>query len=486
MHQARRRLGACALLALGWLHVAASRADAICSTSICVPFVPPITGACQIASSQTIDDGCTLNFGSSAVTVARPAVVATGSTGHSFTMIAATLDIRGIVRARGGTLTLFTTGNLSTSSTSNAPGKIDVEEGGTAIVWGLGAVTLDGSDVSADAGGALDGGSVIVAGASVSTSSPIHANGSGGSGGDVRVVSTGAIGIDGNVTVNAASATAARSGGTISLEAGGNLIVAKALQAKGAHDGDGGELKLEAGGVATLGGNYSVDGVGGNSFATGGRIDVKAGSATVTGSWTGTANAAAQGGDFRIETTTGSLLLASGSLLNVNGGGNGGGIGGSIELLAATDATINGNVTANAGGADSSGGDIVVRAPGTISVGGTIDARSTANNGERDGSIFLGPACDVVVTGTLKTRDAAGGGRVTVHYYDTFDASGATLRADDSVDGQGGNYVICGCVDANQDEECDAPEACTSSAVTSGATILPSLVSEVGLGASCS
>src|SRR5262245_42421791 len=99
-----------------WLVAFATRAHAICSTTICTAYVPPIANACEIKQSYTIDDGCQLNFGSKAVTIQGTSTLQS-AVGNDYTIVAGSLTVRGKLLARGGSLVLFTTGNISTLGT---------------------------------------------------------------------------------------------------------------------------------------------------------------------------------------------------------------------------------------------------------------------------------------------------------------------------------------------------------------------------------
>lgn len=96
-------------------------ARAACSTNICTP-----VGAnpCTIgAGTYNLDDGCVLDFGARSVTVAGNATVQpTESDFGEFTIAAASLTIRGLLRAPGGVIYLNAANAFRTETSSGAAG----------------------------------------------------------------------------------------------------------------------------------------------------------------------------------------------------------------------------------------------------------------------------------------------------------------------------------------------------------------------------
>jgi filamentous hemagglutinin len=464
-----------------------SASHAACTTTICVGNAT----ACTISAASVVDDGCTLNFGTTNVTISRNGTLETASAGDSYSVVAGSLTVEGWVKGPGGTVAIATTGLVRTQSVSNSPGRIDVGNGGSLVIEAGGAIELLGPNVSADGGGGQPAGSITLAGSSVTATSSLQADGDPGAGGSIDILSAGAVDLDGLVSVEGVSNSAAASGGTVAIDAGGALSIDGNLVANGAHDGDGGTVRLAAAGTATIGAaNVRANGVGGGGFANGGRILVSAPSVAVDGNWQANGNAGGYGGDIRVEGTSssGTITVSSASEIAANGGG-GGGVGGRVLVDGAGDVTVDGDVTATGADSDSVGGDLVVRAGDDLTIAGTLDARSTAgSSGVRNGTIYVGPACDVTIssTGKLKANGNAGSGTNTIQYYKTFSAgSGSELKADSASGGQGGNRVVCGCTDANDDGTCDA-DTCSSSPSWTGATVTPSATEERALPSSCS
>src|SRR5262249_54526749 len=214
--------------------------------------------------------------------------------------------------------------------------------------------------------------------------------------------------------------------------------------------------------------------------------------ASILGVWTATGNAAAEGGDVVVRTLTGAITTATSNSISADGGTTDGGHGGSVELEAKTDATIRGPIHANGGDAGSTGGSIAIRATGTLNVSATIEAISSPNGGARNGSITLGPACDVTISSHVNTRTDSGGcdttaasGGNTIIYGKTLTLTGSSLVADTVVSNTGGNTILCACLDADADGVCDTPSACAQGFSQTGATINPPPVIDQTLPASC-
>jgi cysteine-rich repeat protein len=414
----------------------AGRAPAACDPGICSG------DPCTISGTHLLDNFCTLDFGAKSVTVAATLETTAGG---AFTLVAGTLTVQGILRAPGGGIQIVTTGNFRTESVAGSPGRLDVRASGSArdsgwldIVAG-GNVALLGTDVSADGGSARDAGSIWIEAAAINTASPLHANGmTGGIGGSIDLVAT-----SGNVTLGATTAANGGGnngeGGDVSASATGSIAVTAPVQANGTLGGGGGVVSLDAGNGVSIAAGVAANGSGGG--------------------WGGSITAAASGGEITIA-PMGSLSVT----------GSGGGKGGEVALSAAGNVTVRGNIVATGSGSGSGGGFITVSAkPASIDVSSTLDVRSTSSNGFFDGSITLGPACDIRLSGVLRARNPSlFGGTVSVQYRGSFDASGATMEAD-----AGGNVIECRCADLGADGACGTPPQCESPPVLSGATVTP-------------
>jgi len=103
-----------------------------------------------------------------------------------------------------------------------------------------------------------------------------------------------------------------------------------------------------------------------------------------------------------------------------------------------------------------------------------------AASGFSDGTISIGRACSVRVSGTLSSRNSSlDSGTNLLEYYGSLDASGASVSADDD----GGNLITCRCVDANLDgagsgcsvDHCDGAGHCIHPPPTAVPTCTASL-----------
>src|SRR5262249_25545609 len=104
----------------------------------------------------------------------------------------------------------------------------------------------------------------------------------------------------------------------------------------------------------------------------------------------------------------------------------------------------------------------------------TIEA-TTTTNGLFDGVISLGPACNVVISGTLHTRTPQvpdGLGTAFIEYHGSLNLANGRLLSD-----TGGNQIFCKCVDNNGDRVCDPPATCVQTPSGTGqATLTPPIV----------
>jgi len=161
--------------------------------------------------------------------------------------------------------------------------------------------------------------------------------------------------------------------------------------------------------------------------------------------------------------------------MTANSGG--GGDAGEIDIEGDRNVDLGGAITADTNGDLSSGGTITAAAGNnhTLTVRKTLEAKSTTDNALFDGTTDLS-ACNVVLIGAVKTRNTAvdtGFGENDVTYKGTFNATNATMLADDS----GGNLIFCRCVDTSPaDGTCDSPATCVSPPTLTGATITPTQV----------
>ncbi len=212
-----------------------------------------------------------------------------------------------------------------------------------------------------------------------------------------------------------------------------------------------------------------MNGVGGES--SGGVLDVFGARVDLQGSLTANAGNGGVGGDVFVAALAGTVRATAGS--TVSAISSGGGAGGVVVFEASEDVAVDGNVLVSASGIDAEGGFIFVGASpiGTVTIEGTLDATVPSNRGAADGTIEIGEACTVRISGALESRNPSlTDGANVITYRGTLDVSGGTLLAD----GTGGNVVQCRCVLA-PDGTCDLPLRCVQDPITTGATITPVL-----------
>jgi hypothetical protein len=455
--------------------IAAGHAHAACGNeaSLC-----PGSGDCTITgSSNYVDDGCVLNFGSRNIVIDNTAKLLTQADGRSFGITAGTLTVRGTLQARSGVLTITTSGLFKTHEVSNSPSRIDVRNGGRVRVLAGGDVEILGQSVNADGGDDMPtAGAIEINGANVTISGPMHANGNGGGdGGRIEIDATGDVAISGEVSATGGGAPNGAipgNGGTIDVDAGDELDITNNLLAWGDVGGHGGVVDLRSAGAMALDDNIDVDGTGGSGGAMGGDITIVAGSLVASGDWMATGNTGARGGRVRADTTSGSLTTMSGSSISVNGGNSAGGQGGRVRLAGATDVTVGGPISATAGGTSSIGGDVELRATEDLTVTAAVEARSTTSGASQDGAIIDLHACSVSISGNLKTRNTGGTGQVLIRYAQSFAATGVSILSDTN----GGTTISCACTDTNSDGQCDSPAGCVSAPFFSSVTQTPTAV----------
>ncbi|MBI3782308.1 MAG: hypothetical protein HY270_02790 [Deltaproteobacteria bacterium] len=299
------------------------------------------------------------------------------------------------------------------------------------------------------------------------------------------------------VTVNGVfkTQTVGTSPGTINLTANGpidagSLVVTalgdvmlfgKEISADQGTADNGGDISISGASISTTGSVHS-NGFGGGA---GGDITLTATTADVAIGGAISSNCSGDSGAAGSISVSAAGSVTTSAALEVKG--TQGSSGGSISLIAGNDVSVSGNMTATGGGTDADGGDISVIAgrPNTITISRTLDVRAVSADGGSDGTINVGPTCNVRLSGTLNARNTAlAFGANSVEYAGSFSASGATLLADD-LGSMSGNFANCRCIDANLDGICDQPLQCATVPVITGATLNPSLSLAPVLQAAC-
>jgi hypothetical protein len=249
------------------------------------------------------------------------------------------------------------------------------------------------------------------------------------------------------VSITGKLTSAVAEGGTFSIEAA-SLSIYGTLQALG------GDIDVfTTGNFSTLSGSGYV---GVLDVHRGGFLYIEAGGNVNLSGTDVSADGATNefGGDILIFGAN--ITLGSTTAIHATGGG--GGDGGIISLLADNNANIWGLVSVVGVGNGAAGGLIEIEggSSGTITISKTLDA-STSATGSLDGEIDVGPACSVVISGTVRARtpelSSIGSGLNFISYLGSLNVAGSTLSADS--DAGGGTLILCPCVDTNHDGRCD-------------------------------
>ena len=387
-------VAACAALA------AASDARALCTAQEVVNAAsgcPASSAPCTINTAITVNDGCTLDFGSRQVTLAAHLTIGAGMVtikAGSFTINSSGL-IDGKVNGgsgRGGSITIETTGDFTLQGGGSAIAVDATDRGGDILIDAGGNVNLN-SDLSA---GALnnnqnaDGGTITIrAGGNVTGTTIGNLDARGGydglEGGDVDIAASGAIALNLLVTVEGGC------GGSVNVIAGSALTVADIdASARLASDaGGGGCINLESGQTLTVQGRLSTDGV------------------------TGTFQSGGCGGFVCVESHGSNVSLPGAGSITADGAAPDGG-GGEIAVVARGPITVAQTVSAKGKGTDGCGGGICVDSGLDIAITGTgvIDATSgSAGGGEGGGAggdVEISADRDLSIAGIV---DAGGKGQ---------------------------------------------------------------------------
>jgi hypothetical protein len=330
------------------------------------PGCPGGASPCEITKVFEVGDGCTLDFGSRAVTLAKTGGIQMAQfvveiRAGSFTVAGgASVDGQGF---QGGNLTVKTTGDIV----------VEPGPGNTGILMG-------GLDV----------------------------------GGSVTLMAGGNVVVDGAVKANRLGPEAF--GGKISLAAGGDIVTGaqSVIDPRGGPQEGGAELFLTAGGRIDIG---SVVDIGGDSV-----LMADAGSALMVGANL-LANGGGDGGD------AGDIFLRAGGDLEINGQiqcrgsslGIGGGSGGEIGIDSMRgDVFIRSEVTTRSGAPDGDGGAVLIATDedegGSIEVsapGGLLNAMGNGTESNA-GEIRVGAGLDVTLGGRILASGGDSGGEITV------------------------------------------------------------------------
>lgn len=415
----RFRTGALGLgIALAFSAFTVSDAAAIGSANA---LCPAAADPCRVDTSGLIPvtDGATLDFGSRTLEIARGGLDA-GS--GSFAIHAGAVIVRSHGRLQavatansGGAISVLATGSITVEAGAGDAGEIDVTgaSGGTILLQAGTAVTIAGqvrADGLAQDG---DGGLIAITAGSLTTgaAADIRAvSGRFGAGGTFNCTTTADIQMDGDVETTGGSGFGSPE---VTIHAGGSLRIGGAIEASGTLDdveGDGGSVTLHAtGGEVSVGGAVDVKA---STAGYAGSVDIDAaGPVNLRAPITATGGAPdGSGGDVGIRAD--GTVEQTVTTARIDAGASGiGSSGGSVTILARGGAVLRG-IDAS-GGAD--GGDVTVLADVSLRVVGPIDVDGFGGSGLA-GSVDLRTSGAAALEGSVHADAPPGelGGVVTV------------------------------------------------------------------------
>ena len=318
-----------------------------------------------------------------------------------------------------------------------------LSDGGTLNVTANGDVSF-GGDLQASAA-SQDGGNggtvTIEGGGKVQLSGRTYANGAnGGDGGTVSVTAdTGSLTIVGDV--QATGAIDGGNGGTISLAASSDSVVAQATAAITAvtndTDGTGGMITVTAGLDITVAGTVDVSGGDAGSMEIcADRAIIVQGALNANGLRTDDSGA---GGSISVDAGTQAQLLSA-----ISANGSVGGNGGSIEATALFgDVTVAKSIQAKGVSPGGVGGSIALTAEGSVTMQptATLSARSDAADGD-GGSIDLEAGIDITVNNQIDASGGTSGGTVTANAGGNLAAAANLLANGRSAASPGGTISL--------------------------------------------
>jgi cysteine-rich repeat protein len=385
----------------------ATTADDIC---------PPAADPCQLATPVEVTTNSTLDFGSRAFEILPGGRLTV--TDRLLTVNAGSVRIREQAQLvansvlTGAIVEVDTIGDIRVD-TGAVPGRIDA-------TWG---------DVELTAGG-----NVEIAGMIFGKGTTFVPDG-----GSVVVTADGTIALTGEVNMRAETDG---EGGTLDVEATGDVLVTNpSLDVSGS---DGGEVDLtsDTGNVSLT---TALDLDAGGLYGDGGSLEIFAeGGVSVGGSISGTAagnidDGGGIGAEISITAVTGAVTYSAAT--DVSGAPPDGG-GGDVELIAGGNIVQSGNIFSQAVGIDGCGGNLVASAGGSLSLGTVrVDGNSCGGGtifAEANGNVTLGG--DLIANGDID----GGGGAIDVSGADVT-VLGRVL-ANDIYDGfLGGTVDLAGC-----------------------------------------
>jgi cysteine-rich repeat protein len=353
---------------------------------------PTGTGPCNIGKVFEIGDGCTLDFGSRAVTILGSGKLDILSGTVNILAGSFTIAPSGLVegkgnlstppRDRGGLLTITTTGAVNLQKAS-FKGVIDVSgnvRGGTVNIIAGGAITISGDILSTTSPPRAGNGVISLrSGGDITTGTLSTLSAQGGdfsTGGFIDISAAGKVDLGTNLIANGGD------GGVMDVSAGTNAIV-RGMNATGGGDaGSGGCASVFAGTTVQMLGPVILNGTGSPTLSgggCGGFIDIESrfGDTTLSDTILAESGAPDGGGGGIGVIARGSIIQAAAATLSVQGQGPQS-CGGEISLESDLDISANGAMNASGG----FGGNLVdIIAGRAVTVNGMVDAQGRGEGG---------------------------------------------------------------------------------------------------------
>lgn len=342
-------------------------APAVASASTAADLCSLVADPCLVSTTVAVAPGSLLDFGARELHLLPTAKITFGAgtvtiNAGRFTMTPGAQMI-GTDPTAGGNLLVRTTGLIDIQGVGTKQATIDVSSGSNAglidLASSAGAINVDGELFAIGNGIFANGGTLNLHAAgnvAIGAGQLSVISGTQGFGGDIGVFAdTGSI--DAHQIIDASGGDGG--GGTIDIEAGGDVITrAKLDVGGGGFSGDGGSVTLAAGGsVQMLGPEYGP--------SVGDEV-----------------NGGGDGADLSVYATTGQVLL-SGLITNTGGSPDGGG--GSVSVQAGTDIIQSDPFQLNGPGIDGCGGDTDLTAGGNI----TLDQMDVSGGSCGAGSVTI-------------------------------------------------------------------------------------------------
>jgi len=363
-----------------------------------------------------------------------------------------------------GNVSIATTGSLVANATAAGGfgGEVYVSAEGNTVNTGdiifRGSVEATGKSGTQDTGGG-DGGVVsfeadgdvvndsAAGGVDVSGGSPD------GAGGEIDLIAdAGTVVVTARLRVR--STGGETSGGEVSMDAAGPVVLNGAIDAIGGGF-DGGSVDIESTtGDVTLGSTGSIDVSSTSGGGFGGEVALVAGAARepgssrllingpITGNGSGSVYFPGDGGQIDLQADAGMNVAAVVRASGASGGGYGGEL---TTTVLAGETSISANVTLTGNGVGGAGGLIDIDAIGSVTIGAQVDARGQngASGGvfrlRADGPVDVGD--HVLASGSIKGN----GGAIRVTSSEDVTVN-ATLDASAGAQGSaGGKVTVAGC-----------------------------------------